>query len=188
MVRTKAMTTICSPTQHSFVLMFFVLGPFPCSSRMVFEQAQLFPGHFPEGALVLQSPLKDSRFWLKQNSGKNCGLCSKNIPLANSLVLQLLCTQIEREGERTWCWGRDAFLIVRKLPIIHKGGALKSWKGHSPSCDNSWHLFDPGVMLSVICYMLIHINHFDLCYFLNKIICFTVASYPDVINIYSFFS
>lgn len=81
--------------------------------------------HFSEGALVRQSPLKDSRFWLKKSSGKNWFDC-KNIQLANSLVFSYY---VHKEGEREKEHGAeegDAFPIVRKLPIILKGGALES--------------------------------------------------------------
>ena len=57
---------------------------------------------------------------------------------------------------KTWTEGGDAFLIVRKLPVIHKGRATKSWRGHSHSCDNSRYLFYIGLMLlllSVLCYL-----------------------------------
>ena len=42
------------------------------------------------------------------------------------------------------------------MPVIHKGRATKSWRGHSHSCDNSRYLFYIGLMLlllSVLCYL-----------------------------------
>ena len=64
-------------------------------------------------------------------------------------------------------------VLVWRIPGMGKPGGLPSMESHRVGHDWSD--------------LAIAISHFNLCYFLKKIIYFTLISYHDIINVYIFY-